>query len=87
MPRPTDGRRGFHAIYIVRERNERSGTLDPLAMLDWLMRRRLTAATGLNQVDFGWEISSTDGRPETVTMARYGLRLRCRGGGHRCYAS
>ena len=84
---PTDGRRGFHTIYIVRNRNERSGTVDLLAMLDWLMRTRLTAATGINQVDFGWEICSTGGRPQTFTMARYGLHLRCRGGGYRCYAA
>ncbi len=84
---PTDGGTGFYTIYMVRDRDEHSGTVHILAMLDWLIQRGLTAATGLNQIDFGWEICSTDGRPETFTISRYGIGLLCKGGGGACYSS
>jgi len=84
---PRDGNPGFRTIYFVRERRASAGRVDIGAMLDWLVRRKLTDATGLNQLDFGWEICSTGGRPETFTISRYALRLRCRGGGSRCYGS
>lgn len=83
----TDGRTGFHTIYIVRDRNERSVTVQILPMLEWLRRRKLTAATGLNQIDFGWEICSTGGTPETFTMSSYSIHLRCRGGGRACFST
>jgi Glycosyl hydrolase family 12 len=84
---PTDGKPGFHTLYIVRDRNEPAGTIDMLAMLYWLTAHHLTAATGLNQVDFGWEICSTRGKPATFTISRYSVRLRCRGGGGACYGA
>lgn len=84
---PTDGSSGFHTIYIVRHGNQTSGTVNVLAILNWLVSHHLTAANGLNQIDFGWEICSTDGRPQTFTMSAYRLRLRCRSGGSACYAS
>lgn len=58
-----------------------------LEMLNWLVSRHLTAATGLNQIDFGWEICSTDGHPRTFTMSAYRLGLRCHSGGTACYSS
>jgi Glycosyl hydrolase family 12 len=84
---PTDGSSGFHTIYAVRRGNETGGTVNVLAMLDWLVSHHLTAATGVNQIDFGWEICSTDGRPQTFAMSAYRLGLRCRSGGTACYAS
>jgi hypothetical protein len=84
---PTDGSSGFHTIYIVRHGNQTSGTVNVLAMLNWLISRHLTAANGLNQIDFGWEICSTDGRPQTFTMSAYRLGVRCHSGGSACYAS
>jgi hypothetical protein len=84
---PTDGNAGFHTIYMVRDRNERSGTVQVLPMLDWLLQRRLTAATGLNQIDFGWEICSTGGRPETFTISGYSIHLRCQQHGNACYSA
>jgi hypothetical protein len=84
---PTDGGRGFHTIYIVRHGNETSGTVDGLAMLSWLVRHHLTAATGLNQIDFGWEICSTGGRARIFTISSYRLGLRCRSHGSACYSS
>jgi hypothetical protein len=84
---PTDGKPGYHTIYIVRERNETSGKLSILSMLRWVIAHNLTAATGLNQIDFGWEICSTGGAPATFTISRYSLHLRCAGGGSACYSS
>ncbi|MGH2873032.1 MAG: GH12 family glycosyl hydrolase domain-containing protein, partial [Solirubrobacteraceae bacterium] len=83
----SDGAAGFHTLYVVRDHNQAAGSVDVLAVLRWLMARRLTDATGVNQIDFGWEICSTDGRPETFAISRYSLRLRCRGGGRACYSS
>lgn len=84
---PTDGKPGFHTLYMVRDRNETTGAVDVLAMLSWLIAHHLTAATGLNQVDFGWEICSTNGKPATFAISRYSLRLRCHGGGGACYGA
>jgi hypothetical protein len=84
---PSAGGAGFHTIYMVRDGRQTSGTVNILAMLEWLVQRKLTAATGLNQVDFGWEICSTDGKAETFRMSRYALSLQCRAGGKACYSS
>jgi hypothetical protein len=84
---PTDDSSGFHPIYIVRHGNVTSGTVNVLSMLRWLVRDHLTVASGLDQIDFGWEICSTLGRPQTFTMSAYRLSLRCRSGGSACYAS
>lgn len=80
------GSRGYHTLYMVRDHNEAAGTVHIRTMLRWLIARHLTVATGLNQIDFGWEICSTAGRPETFVMHRYSLRLRCHHGGSGCYA-
>jgi hypothetical protein len=73
---PSDGSPGFHTVYMVRHGGLASGTVNVLAMLNWLVQRHLTAATGLNQIDFGWEICSTDGQPQTFTLSAYRLTLR-----------
>jgi hypothetical protein len=83
---PTDGGAGFHTIYMVRERNEKDGTVRIGTMLDWLVAHHLSAAIGINQIDYGWEICSTDGRPETFILHHYFLDVKCRGGGARCYS-
>jgi hypothetical protein len=84
---PSDGSTGFHTIYMVRHGNESSGTVNVLAMLKWLVSRHLTIATGLNQIDFGWEICSTDGHRQRFRMSAYRLGLRCHAGGTACYSS
>jgi hypothetical protein len=55
--------------------NETSGTVDILSMLDYLVRNGyIPSDSGLNQIDFGWEICSTRGVPERFTMSRYELK-------------
>jgi len=55
-----------------------------LALLRWLQRHGFAAAGAvIGQVDFGWEICSTGGKPETFTVSRYTLRSRCKAQGCR----
>jgi hypothetical protein len=58
--------------------NEQSGTVDILAVLHWLQSNGyLSASADLGQVDFGWEICSTGGVPETFTVSGYTLSDAC----------
>lgn len=60
-----------------RHRNARHSTIHILAMLRWLVRHHYESAhTALGQVDFGWEICSTGGGPETFKVTAYTLRSR-----------
>ena len=61
-------------IFFVLNHNETSGTVDILAVFRWLQRSGfLTSSAGLNAVDFGWEICSTNGVPENFAVSRYTL--------------
>ena len=61
--------------------NERSGTVNILAVLRWLQSHRYVSSTArLGQVDFGWEICSTGGVPETFTISHYTLKDTCGSG-------
>ena len=58
--------------------NEQSGTVDILAVLHWLQSNGYASSTAdLGQVDFGWEICSTAGVPETFTVSSYTLKDTC----------
>jgi hypothetical protein len=58
--------------------NEQSGTVDILTVLHWLQSNGYVGSTAdLSQVDFGWEICSTNGAPETFTISSYTLRDTC----------
>ena len=58
--------------------NEQSGTVDILAVLHWLQSNGYISSTAdLGQVDFGWEICSTGGVPETFTVSSYTLKDSC----------
>lgn len=75
-------------IFMVRNRSEASGRIHILAMLDWLMSHRLSPPhSGVNQVDFGWELCSTNGKPQTFTMSAYDLRSGCVKKGTACWSS
>jgi hypothetical protein len=57
--------------------NERSGTVHILAMLTWLEKHGyLPRGSGLNQIDYGFEICSTPG-PEKFSVTRYEIRSAC----------
>ncbi|WP_300604716.1 hypothetical protein [Trebonia sp.] len=68
-------------ISFLLEGNETSGTVDVLSMLNYLARNGyIPGDSGLNQIDFGWEICSTGGVPETFTMSRYTIESSCASG-------
>jgi hypothetical protein len=59
---------------FVRQGNASSGSVDLLAALHYLEGRGdLAASDVLRQVNFGWEICSTAGAPETFTISNYSL--------------
>jgi Glycosyl hydrolase family 12 len=58
--------------------NEQSGTVNILAVLNWLQSNGYVSSTAdLGQVDFGWEICSTGGVSETFTISSYTLEDTC----------
>jgi hypothetical protein len=64
-------------IFFVLNHNETSGTVDILAVFRWLQKSGfLTSSAGLNAVDFGWEICSTNGGPENFAVSRYTLSVK-----------
>jgi len=59
---------------FVRQGDASSGTVDLLAALQYLESRGdLAASDVLWQVNFGWEICSTAGAPETFTISNYSV--------------
>ena len=69
---------GTGEIIFSLDQNEQSGTVDILATLKWLQGRGLVGAGArLGQVDFGFEICSTGGRPEKFAVSRYTLTSTC----------
>jgi hypothetical protein len=69
---------GSGEIIVSLDKNETSGTVDILSTLRWLQAQRLlSSSAALGQVDFGWEICSTGGRPETFAVSKYSLTSRC----------
>jgi hypothetical protein len=66
-------RNGSEFIFDLNH-NETTGVTHILASIRWLMNHRYvpTNAT-LSQVDYGWEISSTNGQPEDFSMTNYWL--------------
>ncbi len=66
----------YHGGEIIwsRNANEQSGTVDILAMLRDLQSRGLASSRAtIGQIDFGFEICSTGGAPETFLVSRYTL--------------
>jgi hypothetical protein len=68
---------GSEIIWQLDDRNERSGSVNILAMLTWLVRHRyLPQRSGLTDLSYGFEICSTGGRPETFTVSRLTFTAR-----------
>jgi hypothetical protein len=79
-----DGR----TIYMLRDHNETSGRIHILSMLDWLVRHGYSPkGSGLNQIDFGWELCSTDGKYGIFTISDYALRMHCAQQGTACWST
>jgi Glycosyl hydrolase family 12 len=69
---------GSGEIIFSMDQNEQSGTVNILATLKWLQGHgQVSAAAQLGQVDFGFEICSTGGKPEKFAVSRYTLTSNC----------
>lgn len=59
------------------DHNEKTGMTYMLASIRWLIHHGyLNAKVTLTQVNFGWEIASTDGRPRDFTVTNYWLHTK-----------
>jgi hypothetical protein len=68
---------GHGEIIFSLNRNEQAGIVHILTILGWLQQHGYVARrAAIGQVDFGWEICSTGGRPETFSVSAYTLRSR-----------
>lgn len=73
-------------VYMVRDSRETSGRIHILVMLNWLESHGYSPkGSGLNQINFGWEICSTGGEAETFTVSKYDLRVVCAASGTACW--
>jgi hypothetical protein len=65
-------------IYFVRDANATSTRVHIITMLKWLENHGLSPkGSGINDIEFGWEICSTNGQPWVLTMTRYQLISVC----------
>src|ERR1700761_1656017 len=68
-------------VSLVLNSNQASGSVNLLADLNWLKSNGyVPASSGLNQIDFGFELCSTGGVPETFAMSDYGIKATCNTG-------
>jgi hypothetical protein len=64
-----------HPVSMVLDSNESSGSVNVLDDLKWLESSGyMPAGSGLNQIDFGYEICSTGGVAQTFTLSGYGIK-------------
>ena len=60
--------------FVLGGQAETSGRVDLLSFLNWLLSHRfLSRSVTMTQVNFGWEIASTDGTLLDFSMQRYSL--------------
>jgi hypothetical protein len=68
-------------VSMVLNSNQTSGSVNILDDLNWLESNGyMPAGSGINQIDFGWEICSTGGVAQTFTMSQYGIEATCASG-------
>jgi hypothetical protein len=68
-------------VSMVLDSNQSSGSLNILDDLNWLKSNGyVPAGNGLGQLDFGFEICSTGGVPETFALSEYGIKATCASG-------
>jgi hypothetical protein len=66
---------GYYAFVL--NHNETTGITHMLASIRWLISRGYVKANAtLTQVNFGWEIASTGGKPKDFTMTKYWLHTQ-----------
>ena len=69
--------RGGTTYTLVLNHNETRGVTHILASIRWLIGHGyVPASVTLTQVDFGWEIASTDGKPMDFTVTNYWLHTQ-----------
>jgi len=65
---------GSELVWKLTGANERSGKVNILAMLDWLVAHRYMATdTGLFSIGYGWEICSTGGLSENFHVSSFSI--------------
>jgi hypothetical protein len=65
---------GRELVWKLTGGNEKSGTVNILAMLHWLVAHRYMAKdTGLFSIGYGWEICSTGGQNETFEVKNFSI--------------
>jgi hypothetical protein len=68
---------GSELIWKLTGGNEQSGTVDILAMLNWLVSHGyLPTDSTLGLVGYGWEICSTGGQNETFQVSNFSLTAK-----------
>jgi hypothetical protein len=56
--------------------NQRSGTVDLLAAIKYFQSQGVVASNAtIGQLNFGWELCSTGGVPETFQVSNYSLTV------------
>jgi hypothetical protein len=63
---------------FVIQKNETKGTVDILGAIRWLEYNGYISASGagINAVDFGWEICSTNGKPEIFSISHFSISAK-----------
>jgi hypothetical protein len=70
--------RGGSVVAFYADRDSASGTVHLLSELRWLRDHGLLSPrAGLAQVTFGWDFSSTGGRPATFSLTSFSLATGC----------
>lgn len=68
-------------VSMVLDSNQASGSVNLLDDLNWLKSNGyVPAGSGLNQIDFGFELCSTGSVPETFALSDYGIKATCNSG-------
>ena len=63
---------GSELVWKLTGGNEQTGSVDVLAMLNWLADHGyFSRSSGLTDISYGWEICSTGSQNETFALSRY----------------
>jgi hypothetical protein len=64
---------GNNPVTFKRSSNVTSGSVDLLALFKFMIANGYTTMTGVNQIDYGFELCSTSGKTETFTVTGFSL--------------
>ena len=68
-------------VSMVLNSNQPSGSVNILDDLKWLESAGyMKSGSGINQIDFGWELCSTGGAAQTFTLSQYSIKATCTSG-------